>query len=474
MRLRALLIASASLLTIPAAAEPPDDRGGFAPQVELAPDFRITPPGNAVDVQPGREYRLDELIDLAERSNPETREAWERARQAAFAVGLVESSFLPEIAAEALAGYQRTPLPIPKDLVSRGYFTATTLEVLPTLSVKWLLFDFGRRSNAEEGAKANALAANVAFNGANQKLVFTVSRDYFALDATRGKLRVAEQALKNAGVVQDAVESRRRNGLATSVDVAQAVRQSAQARYDLERAKGAARAAYESLVASMGVVPSAPIQVAGNGDMDLPALPGEAVEQLVEKALAARPDLIAAEGKIRAADANLRKEEADDYPTVALEAQGYQNIGEISALSSHYSSVNEPGASVMVKFSWSLFDGGARKARASIARSQAAAARDSLDHARDEAVKQVTTTYDALKTSLAENQAAIALKNAAQAAYDAGLDSYRHGVGTYIALVNDETALTQAQSTFEDARASALSSAVGLAFATGSIEFKAR
>ena len=454
------------LMLLFAASARAEDPGGFAPHVERV--------GNAVEIEAGKSYRLDELIDLAERSNPETRGAWERARQAAFAVGLTESTYLPEIAAEALAGYQRTPLPIPKYLVERGYFTAETLEVLPTLSVKWLLFDFGRRDNALEGAKANEFVAHVGFNGANQKLVFTVSRDYFSLDAMFGKLRVAEQALKNAGVVQDAVESRRRQGLATSVELAQAQRQSAQARYDLERAGGAQRAAYQALVAAMGVSPSKPIAVAGSGGMDLPVLPGEAVELLVERALSARPDLIAAEGKIRAADANLRKEEADDYPIVALDAQGYQNIGEVKVDGSPYYSVNQPGANVMLKFSWSLYDGGAREKRAAIARSEAAAARDALDQARDEAVRQVTTAYDALKTGLAEHQAAIALKAAAQAAYDAGLDSYRHGVGTYTALVQDETALTQAQSAFEDARANTLSAAVSLAYATGSISFRSR
>ena len=37
--------------------------------------------GPAVAVDPQRSYGLVELIDLAQRSNPETRDAWERARQ---------------------------------------------------------------------------------------------------------------------------------------------------------------------------------------------------------------------------------------------------------------------------------------------------------------------------------------------------------------------------------------------------------
>jgi hypothetical protein len=37
--------------------------------------------GNSVKIDRGRQYDLAGLIDLAQRNNPETREAWERARQ---------------------------------------------------------------------------------------------------------------------------------------------------------------------------------------------------------------------------------------------------------------------------------------------------------------------------------------------------------------------------------------------------------
>ena len=40
-----------------------------------------------------------------------------------------------------------------------------------------------------------------------------------------------------------------------------------------------------------------------------------------------RPDVIAALGKVRAAEAKLDQARADYNPTVALVGQGYQNIG---------------------------------------------------------------------------------------------------------------------------------------------------
>src|SRR5437870_2066675 len=69
--------------------------------------------GSHVSINPRKIYNLAELIDIAERNNPETRVAWERARQAAAAVGLSESAYYPFLVASAAAGYDRAFIPFP-------------------------------------------------------------------------------------------------------------------------------------------------------------------------------------------------------------------------------------------------------------------------------------------------------------------------------------------------------------------------
>src|SRR4026207_1193685 len=64
-------------------------------------------------IDPRKTYNLAELIDIAQRSNPETRVAWQRARMAAAAVGLTESAYYPYIVAAAAGGYDRALLPLP-------------------------------------------------------------------------------------------------------------------------------------------------------------------------------------------------------------------------------------------------------------------------------------------------------------------------------------------------------------------------
>lgn len=43
----------------------------------------------------GHEYTLPELIDIAKRENPQTRVAWEVARNAGLGAGIAASTYLP-------------------------------------------------------------------------------------------------------------------------------------------------------------------------------------------------------------------------------------------------------------------------------------------------------------------------------------------------------------------------------------------
>ena len=67
-----------------------------------SPDLRgytsVLKSGERSPIDPEKRYELVELIDLAQRLNPETRVAWEAARQAAIGVGLVESEYFPVLA----------------------------------------------------------------------------------------------------------------------------------------------------------------------------------------------------------------------------------------------------------------------------------------------------------------------------------------------------------------------------------------
>ena len=416
-----------------------------------------------------KRYDLPALIDLAERTNPQTRGAWETARAAAAAEGIVESSYLPQLSLNALGGFQHTPLPAPRNLVPKGYFESNTREVVPALALKWLLFDFGQRAAQLEAARSDSFVANVAFTGTHQQVMFAVSQAYFDLGAARGRLHAAQKALQTAQTTQEATTAKRNNGLATVVAVAQAERQTAQTRYSLAATQGAEKTAFASLIASLGIPAASDLEVVDSAELPLPSSPELDVKAAIKQALAQRPDVIAALGKLDSAEAGLKGTERSHYPVISLGAQAFQNIGALSSDGSPYSHIDRPGANIMLSFSVPIYDGGLRASQTSVARAKVREAEESLDATRDSAAQQVVRAYDGLVTSLAEYEAANALSRAAQTSYDAALRSYRQGVGTYTDLATEENAVVQADTQVEDARASAHTAAAALAFAMGTI-----
>ena len=181
---------------------------------------------SSIDLQ--KRYDLVELIDLAQRLNPETRVAWEAARQAAIGVGLVESAYFPVLTLTALGGYQSEPFPAPKEVAPSGYFRVNVLQVFPTLHLRWLLLDFGRRGNALDAAQERLLAANLGFNRKHQEIVLRVQRAFFGLTGLRAKIAVAQSAVEAARAVRESAEAQLRQGLATLPQVALARQQEAQ------------------------------------------------------------------------------------------------------------------------------------------------------------------------------------------------------------------------------------------------------
>src|SRR5882724_8776395 len=269
-------------------------------------------------IDPNKRYELPELIDLAQRVNPETRVAWEAARRAALAVGLVESEYFPVLAISALGGYQSLGVAVPKTVASDGFFRFDLARAVPALNLRWLLLDFGRRGSAWDAAKERLLAANLGFNRKHQQIAFGVQRAFYGLTSVRARIAVAQSSLDAARAVQEATESRLKNGLATRPELALARQQTAQAAFELEEVLDRERDAQVTLTESIGASPQAPIQVIDFSAQPAPATLQESVEKAIDPALEKRPDLIAKVAAPRASEAELSRARAAYWPTLSL------------------------------------------------------------------------------------------------------------------------------------------------------------
>jgi len=420
-----------------------------------------------------KRYELVELIDLAERVNPHTRVAWERARQAAAVVGLAASEYFPILVLHASAGGQSIPFPIPTNVVPEGVFRADNLLFNPTLALRWLLFDFGSRRATFTAATEHLLAANLGFNHKHQQIVFTVQQSFYALTSTRARIAVARAALESASTVQAATEERLKRGLATLPEASLARQQAVQAAFDLEDVLAKERDAQVTLAQSIGIPPTTPIQVADFSKLPLPTALEESVEQVIDRALEQRPDLIAQVALLRAKEADIRRARAEFWPKLSLTADVGGVLASLriqaSGLSTGWLTETEPTYGAKLTMDWPLFEGGARRHQLEVAEAEHRAAEGELEDARDKAISQVWQAYTEVKLAISRLEVAAALIEASQQSYDATLDSYRLGLGTLIDLLAARRELSRAQFVELETKVHVLTAAAALAFASGDL-----
>src|SRR5437660_3579609 len=370
-----------------------------------------------VSINPRKIYGLAELIDIAERNNPDTRVAWERARQAAAAVGLSESAYYPFLVASAAAGYDRAFIPFPTLAVNQqklltnpslnavsitgcGSLVTEAQVYRGELSAKWLLLDFGERSAVVAAAREQLMMANVGFNGTHQKIVFQVTERFYQLGTALQKVLVSQSALEAAQTVEQAVQARVDNGLATKPELLQAQQQTAQSAFEVEATAGAESDARVALVESIGLLPTVPLHVAALGQRSTFEQTNGSVDELIARALSQRPDLVAKLANVHAKQNEIRRRRAEYYPKVARHPHVSETELDVSIAGSKYFGDNKPTWGAFLTVSVPIFDGFARRHKMEMAEAELRGVENELASARDSAVREVWKAYTAFKTAL--------------------------------------------------------------------------
>lgn len=453
---------------------PPPGQSGFL----LAPDSRVmADAAPRPSAQPGQTYALATLIDMAQRNNPETRAAWERTRQAAAAVGLVEASYLPQISAQILTGWQRAEGAGIEDglgLLPQGNVTGDIGVTTASVSVRWLLFDFGRRDAARAGAEELSFAANVAFTGVHQLLIHNVTQAYYDLQAAQAREGIQRARLSAAHEIAAMAQARRAQELATVTEEAQARQLVSQARFDLTRAEAETAAANVRLATLTGLSPATRIGINPGDTLALPARPPVELDRFLADTLSRRPDLQAAFARARASEANVALVEASFRPQiVASAALGHRwTSGQLSddrvPVGLDHASDRDFGG-VFVGVNIPIWDGNARAMRLEAAQADHNAALAQAEYLRSSAEGEIIAAYEALKAALAANQAAGDLVRTSRVTYDAARSMADQGLLTVREVDTALRLLYDAQIAEVEARHAIRSSAAMLAFASGQI-----
>ena len=368
-------------------------------------------------------YGALEVVDLALCRNPGTREVWASARVAAEQVGLAQADFLPAVDGGLSIGRQR----------SDGHNVSTRAA---SLTLSWLLFDFGARSAKLEGARQLLAAAAASLDSTVQGVFFAALRAYYGAQAARAALAAALESERASRASLSAAEVRYQVGSGTPADRLQAQTAWSQATLNRIKAEGALRNAYGRLANVMGLDAHSSLTL-DEIALTPPALSFENdVAALIAEARRNRPDLQAAEAELRAAQANVDYARAASRPTIALHAgPSWQEVDGLSTRST----------TLGLSLTLPIFTGYASTygVRSAQAKSEVQAAR--REGIRQQVALDVWEAYQALATATQTVRTAADLLASAEQSERVAAGRYQAGVGNILDLLNAQSALANAR-----------------------------
>jgi len=288
---------------------------------------------------------LDEAVKLARQGQPALRVARAATAAAEARRGEALSGFLPRL--DASLGYLRLSGNLPgtaESWDSTGRWTASA-------SASMVVWDFGTTLGRYQSASALATAQQASERATTAQVLYNVRNAYFAARARKDLVTVAEETLANQQAHLEQVEGFVSVGTRPEIDLAQARTDRANAEVTRIGAVANYQTAKAQLNQAMGIEASTEFDVAND---QLPAVTGEdaTLEQLVDEALKARPEVAAMEAQLRASEATVTAARGGWYPSLGVSA-GMSDIG--TGLKGPDATWNWSAGATL---NWNLFQGG--------------------------------------------------------------------------------------------------------------------
>jgi len=421
---------------------------GPASSADLSDPFSTqaltTPSAGAPSVGVGKPCSFDDaagvpislggLVDRALCNNPQTRVAWANARIQAAQVGIARSAYLPTISAGASATRNRA-----RGQVAGASSSGTTRysQEDAGLSVSYLLYDFGARDAALEGALQTLAAANFTQSAALQTVLLSTVQSYYQLFGARAAVDSTKEAERSALESLKAATARYDAGTGTPADKYQAQTAYSQAVLNRIQAEGNAQAAQGALSNVIGLDADRTVNVEAPRASIPDASFDDRLSELISTARKQRPDLAATEAQVRAAQAGVVAARAAGMPSISL--SGDLNYSNSSLTSSFQSSAI--GIAVTIP----LFTGFKTTYQVRAAEAQAESRAAQRDGAALQVALDVWQAYYSLKTSSESVHSSADLVKSAAQSERVALGRYKAGAGTILDLLAAQSALASAR-----------------------------
>ena len=303
--------------------------------------------------------QLQALIEQALRNNRDVRIAVLRVEQARATYGIQRADLFPAIGAQA--GLDRSRVPGDLNLTQQPVIASQYQVGLGLAS--WELDFWGRVRSLRDAALEEYLASDAMQRAATVTLIAQVAQSWLDLRELDQRIALAQRTLATRQESYRIFSRRVEVGSTSRLNLTQVETLLIQAQsltVQLQQERDSKRHALQLLIGATPDLPAPSLSAdAALPDTPLPPVPAGLPSALLEQ----RPDIVAAEHQLKAANANIGAARAAFFPRIAL-------TGSIGTASAELSGLFGSGSRAWIfspNIALPLFDGGRRRDNLSLA-----------------------------------------------------------------------------------------------------------
>lgn len=268
---------------------------------------------------------MQEVIEAALSNNRDLRLAALNVEKAQALYGIEWTSLLPSVDATGSWHKER----IPADLSStKSAYTTERYDINLGIT-SWEIDFFGRIRSLKDKALEEYLATDQSLRSTKILLICTVAQAYLTLAADREALHLVSSTLKTQQAAYELIRKRYEVGIVSELDLRRAQSQVDAARGDVAR--------YTQLVAqdenALNLLVGSPVrhELLSQNLSDI-ILPKDISAGLSSELLLRRPDVLSAEHRLKAANANIGAARAAFFPRISLTTTAGTASADLSGL----------------------------------------------------------------------------------------------------------------------------------------------
>lgn len=403
---------------------------------------------------------LTNFISLALEQNLDIAQAAARVAQSRAALRYADGALLPaaNISASAARAYQSVETPLGQLLNATPGFDRSGSLYETNLGASWEIDAFGGLRRGREAARAAYEASEAGAVATRLAIAAQTADVYVTIRGLQARIAIAQQQVETRRRLLVMIQLQYEKGIAAELQKNQAEGSLTQAEAQIPILEAGLDSAMNALDVLLAVPPGtyrtelAPVK-------PIPAAPALARTGTPAEMLRRRPDLIAAERRLAAANARIGVAVAEYYPKFSLGAL----LGSATAIAS--GNLFTDGASQaqgVLGLRWRLFDFGRVDAQIAAARGQEAEALAAYRLAVLRAAEDVENAF----SSLVKREAQVGILTRGESslarARENSFAAYQAGVVSLIEVLDADGNLLQAR----DAKAQAQTEAARAAIAS--------